>query len=395
MKTYLSLLLTMLLVAVGMQSRAQSAASTDYILGPDDVIEISVPSHSDFNHDKELNKTLPILPDGKINYSGTGAIQAAGKTPSALAADIKKALEKTRDNVVVVVVVREIHSRHARVLGAIKAAGSYDLKPNWRLDDLIAMAGGLTEKPTHINGQIVRGADKVILLDVARAVDLPNSDANVSLQPEDLVLLSPLDIHNQVNVMGHVTRPGAYDLEDHLTVMGLLSQAGGATDSASLSRAYVMRGSTQIPLNLVHGIIKGDLDATVMDFKFQAGDVLMIPENTARFAVVGEVTRPGSYIIPETEAPTVLKALGEAGGQLADSDVRKAAIIRTVGGKATVTPIDIDALLKKNQKDPSVTNVTLQADDVLYIPSRRRDRNIRWNDVLSPMSMLYYMGVLR
>src|SRR5205085_616407 len=113
----------------------------------------------------------------------------------------------------------------------------------------------------------------------------------------DLVVLNERDVHNQVSVLGHVNRPGSYDLEDNLTVMTLMSQAGGPMADAALSKAFVMRGTTKLALNLVPTLLKGQSDTDTARFQFQQGDVLMIPEITARFAVMGQVSHPGNYPI--------------------------------------------------------------------------------------------------
>jgi protein involved in polysaccharide export with SLBB domain len=389
MKRLLCLLAALVILAACTCLNAQPRSEVGYLLGPDDVIEIAVPSHSSFESEKDLNTILTILPDGKINYGGVGLFTAAGKTAPALADEIKTALEKTRDHVVVIVTVKEIHSRRVRIVGAVKAAGGFDLKPEWRLLDLVAVAGGLTVKPTHISGQIVRGADKLITVDMAKAVDQPNSDANVALQPGDLVLLKELDLHNQVSVLGQVAHPGAFDLEDNLTVMTLLSQAGGTTENAALSHAFVTRHDTQVHLNLVPTLLRGQSDPDVIGFRFQPGDVLVVPAITAHYTVLGQVNRPGPFPISETDVPTVLKALGQAGGQTPDSDLGKAELLRVIDGKLVTLPLHIDQMLRRTHQ---IADVTLQPEDVLYIPSRRRNRGLGWSDLLNPLSVLYYLN---
>lgn len=387
MKRLFTLMVSLLSLLLTGGLGAQEKATSDYVLGPEDVIEITVPSHSRFPNEKDLNKTLVILPDGKIHYSEGGVLTAAGKTPNALAAEIKTFLEKTRSNVVVVVSVKEIHSQRARILGAIKNAGSYDLKPGWHLLDMVASAGGLIAKPTHIFGHIVRNTTELLPLDVPQALNAPNGKANVLLEPGDLILLNERDIPNQVHVMGQVGRPGAFELKEDMTVVSLVSEAGSPTERSALSKAYILRGETRIPMNLLPILLQGKTDETVTKFKLEAGDVLFIPELTLRIGVMGQVNHPGFFPIPETEEPTILKALSIAGGQVPDADLRKAGILRTVNGKVTVLPINIEEMLTRGKL---ATNVALQSEDVLYIPSRKH--TFKWVDILNPITALYYLG---
>ncbi len=379
-----------LLLALSGLASAADRAHEDFVLGTDDVIEITVPSHSSFPNERDLNKTLIVLPDGKLHYGEVGAFTAAGKTPTALALEIKKALEKTRDNVVVVVSVKEVHSLRARILGAVKATGSYEVKPGWRLLDLVAMAGGLSGKPSHVSGQIVRGTSILIPIELSAAVNEPMGPANVPINAGDLVLLSEQDTHNQIHVLGQVAHPGAYDLQDDRTLVSLVSEAGSPTKDAAVSKAYVLRGGVKLPFNLLPILSEGKTDEEITNFRLQPGDVLFIPEITARFGVMGQVRNPGFYPISETEETTVLKALGQAGGQLSEGDLRRAGVIRTVDGKAVATPVNIEAMLKGGRL---AGNCVLQPNDVLYIPQRGRSFN--WATLLSPIQMLYYLGLGR
>ena len=336
-------------------------AST-YVLGADDVIEIIVRNHDD------LRQVITIRPDGKIAMPRVaGEIQAAGKTPTALAATIQKELSKSLNHVRVTVAVKEVHSQRARVVGtAIKSAGIYELKPNWRLMDLVAAGGGLSTKVVRVSGRIVRGRTNVIPLDMQQAFNNPNSSANVLLKTGDLVMLDALDISKQIHVGGAVNKPGPFDLEESLTPVSLLAEAGGAKGEAALSRAYVQRGSLRLPLNLRPTLDGGVANTSALAFKFRAGDVLVVPENQLRFGVQGKVARPNYYPYPEDRQSTsVLKTLALAGNALPDGDLRKAEIRRITDGKPVTIPINLDAISKGEAED-----VMLLADDVLFIPER-------------------------
>ena len=71
-------------------------ASKDYIIGPGDVLEISV-----WKEDA-LSKNITVLPDGKINYPLIGEVQAAGRTvaqrPAAICACGPERRAKTWDH---------------------------------------------------------------------------------------------------------------------------------------------------------------------------------------------------------------------------------------------------------------------------------------------------------
>lgn len=383
-KTLTRWLTCALLVLLAMGVQAQENAQ-DFSLGPEDIIEVFVLNHID------LNRTLTILPDGNISFPEVGEIKAAGKTPKQLAAQLKEGLEKTRNLVDVTVSVKELKSRKIRILGAVKTAGEVALKPNFRLMDAIALAGGLTAKPIRVSGKLIRDRSTIIPINIELAMAKPESDANPVLLREDLILLEELDITKQVSVLGQVAKPGTLDLTEGLTIVQALSQVGGWTDKAALGQSYVMRGSEKIPLNLVPTLLQNKTDESVANFQFKIGDVLMIPEATLRFGVLGQVMKPAYYPLPERQPITVVEALSIAGGPTEFGYMRKAGILRWVDGKQTTLPIDFDEILKKGKL---AKNVVVQDGDILYIPSRSR-REFGIQDVLSPIAQILSFGLLR
>jgi protein involved in polysaccharide export with SLBB domain len=340
---------------------ATARARSGLVLGADDVIEINVSNHPD------LNTTLTIRPDGRITLPRAGEVQAAGRTSQALAADIEKRLSRTLNNARVTVAIKEVHSRRVRVLGAVGTSGSYELKPNWRLMDLVAVAGGLKTRPTRVTGRIIRSRG-IIPLNLEQAVRRPQSAANPLLQSNDLIVLDERDIVKQINVIGKVSKPGAYDLTEDLSVIALLNDAGGPTEQAALKKAYVQRARTQIPLDLYSLLVERRNNAPAARFAFKMGDVLVVPENEARFSITGQVTKPGFYLLPEKqEEATALQSLATAGNPLPNADLRNATIVRTLNGHATSITVDLESQRKGQAPD----NTLLQPGDALFIPQRQ------------------------
>lgn len=382
-----ALLLGVLLAAGPLVCAQKVAEEPEYVLGPADVIDVTVNNHS------ELDKTLTVLPDGKIAFPSVGEMKAAGKTPRALAAEIQAELEKTRNNVAVSVTVKEQRPRRVRVIGAVKTPGSYDVRKGMdRLLDVVAAAGGLSAKPTRTLGRVIRGGDQVIQLDVPQAIANPESSANVPLQVDDLLLFDEVEGHNQVQVIGQVAKPGVFDLDVDTNAVSLLAQAGSPTEKAALAKSYVLRSAVQIPLNLRQLLVDGKAPDSVVHFKFQSGDVLFIPENDVKFAVMGQVAKPGYFPFPERGTVTVLDAINLASGQVPGGDssanLSHVSIIRMVNGKATMIHVNVDRILKKADL---AGNAQIQPEDIVYVPGRRS--RLTASDVLSPFSLLAVMGL--
>lgn len=364
---------------------AKSAVPAGYVIGVDDLLEVMVANHT------ALNERLTVLPDGKVSMAEAGDFQAAGKTAKQLAHDIEAVLLKTLNNCDVTVIVREVHSKKVKIVGAVRQAGSFDMRTNWRLMDLIALAGGLSSKPSRITGRILREDDKLTLipLDVARAAKDLNSDANVLLQPGDLVELDEPTTRDEVYVIGQVNRPGPLPLDEQSSLLSVISEAGNPLmERAALTKAYILRNGKQIPINLRPILAQGKADTTVTDFKLQSGDVIMIPEIENRYAVMGNINKPGYYPIPEKGPINVYEALNIAGGQTDRGDLGRAGIIHTKDGVTSVTKVNLNDLMKNPKKAASIT---MQPEDVLFIPPRH-SRGLVWQDVLAPFSIINLLG---
>ena len=118
---------------------AQSTpGSSGYKIGPLDVLEISVFKVP------ELTQSVQVADNGLINLPLVGDIQATGKTPSALEAELRKKLDGTYiKNPSVRVFVKEYNSARITVDGAVRSPGVFPLKGSPTLLAAISLAGGL------------------------------------------------------------------------------------------------------------------------------------------------------------------------------------------------------------------------------------------------------------
>jgi Periplasmic protein involved in polysaccharide export len=143
------------------EESAPVASSEQYILGSEDVIEISVWKEED------LSKVVLIRPDGKISLPLIGDIQAAGLTAEELKESIKKSLINYVDSPTVSVIVQQINSLKIFIQGEVARPGVLELRSNTTLLQAISLAGGFTEwaKKDKV-GVLRRYGDKVVRIPV-------------------------------------------------------------------------------------------------------------------------------------------------------------------------------------------------------------------------------------
>jgi len=380
-------LATALLVSTTLAGHALAdGQEPDYVLGPDDVIAIAVANHP------ELSMTMQIMPDGKIAFPEVGELRAAGKTPRDLAAELQAALEKQRNNVQVVVTVVTPKSLRVRVVGAVKAPGVYDYRRGMRALDLVALAGGLTARPARVRARILSTDGTVRELKVSDAIQKPESEANAALNVDDLLLLDESDpVANMAYVLGRVNKPGAYDLGDQgKPLLSVLAQAGNPTDDAALSKCTIIRGDTQIAVDLLPTLVAGKSDDPARDIILQPGDMVFVPRNEALISVMGSVARGGQFPLREDKPMTVMDALGLAGGPTQTANVWEVSVIRMQEGEPKVIRVNIDRITKRHD---FASNIAVQKGDIVFVPAKSQN-TFRVTDIVAPFTVLYYLSNL-
>jgi polysaccharide biosynthesis/export protein len=115
------------------------AATAEYQIGPEDVLDISVWKNP------ELSRKVPVRPDGKVSLPLVNDIQAAGLTPSELRQQLQTRLAEFVPTPEVAVIVSEVQSLRVSVVGAVKTPGRFMLKSPATVLECIALAQGLTE----------------------------------------------------------------------------------------------------------------------------------------------------------------------------------------------------------------------------------------------------------
>jgi polysaccharide export outer membrane protein len=157
-----------------------------YLLGPEDVIEVSVWKEPD------MTKQLVVQPDGKIFYPLIGEIRAAGKTIKQVQEEISKRLEKFVTDASVTVILLKTQYYKFYVTGKVNKPGEYMAGRPTSVLQAISMAGGLTPFASPRNIKIMRkvgGVDEVHLFnykDVSKGLHLSQ---DILLQPGDVVVV--------------------------------------------------------------------------------------------------------------------------------------------------------------------------------------------------------------
>jgi polysaccharide export outer membrane protein len=92
------------------------------------------------------------------------------------------------------------------------------------------------------------------------------------------------------------------------------------------------------------------------------GDTVVVPRAPVIY-VVGDVAKPGAYVMQYDSHMTVMQAVAFAGGDQPDAKRTKIKVIRKTEGVPHEIPVPFNAIEKGKAED-----LQLMADDVLYVP---------------------------
>lgn len=167
----------------------------------------------------------------------------------------------------------------------------------------------------------------------------------------------------RVYVLGSVVKPGVLASRSEITLLQALALAGGVTQGADLSLAYVARGKERLNVDFRKLIIEGDLSQNVL---LKPEDVVVLsanPRNTV--FIMGEVRTPGAIPLDRESNFTILKALARAGGFSQYAKPSGTIIIRQDATGKQIIPVDVEEVMENPEKEK---DVLLEPGDVVIVP---------------------------
>jgi polysaccharide biosynthesis/export protein len=280
---------------IALLAHASDVKQGDYLIGSGDLLGIEVFDVAELSRDVRVNETgyisLPLMPT-KIHAAGLNPMQLQDKLAELLQTN---GLVSTPQ---VTVSVKEQHSQPITVIGAVKNPMVIQALRKTTLLQALSQAGGVAEdagttvivtRPSpDLSDSIQLVADpaatpaapQTYTISLADVLESADASFNIPLIGGDVVSVPRAGI---IYVVGAVTRPGGFlmanDL-DRMTMLKMLSLAGGATTTAKLKNAVILRKNLttgnrdQVPVNMAK-----ILDMKAQDVPMQPNDILFVPDS--------------------------------------------------------------------------------------------------------------------
>ncbi|MCI0353863.1 MAG: polysaccharide biosynthesis/export family protein [Acidobacteria bacterium] len=165
---------------------AAGAASPDYLIGAQDVINVNVWK------EPELSMLVPVRPDGNISLPLIHDVRAQGQTPMQLAAHITARLKQYLAEPRVTVIVSQINSRRFYVLGEVARPGAFPLLPNMTVLQALSTAGGIRDFANPSKIYVLRtdnGAARKFPFNYKDVISGKRVEQDIELKPSDTVVV--------------------------------------------------------------------------------------------------------------------------------------------------------------------------------------------------------------
>jgi polysaccharide export outer membrane protein len=268
-----------LFLALGAALAAQQPASTEYRVGPKDLLEVTAMGVP------EINKlVVRVSEDGRVTLPLIGEVSVDNLTQSEVEKKLIKLLgEKYVIDPQVTVFILEYKSKRVSILGAVEKPGPYELLGRQTVMSVISQAGGMTRDAGNeiiVIRQLADGTSTSIRISIDDLFVKGEARLNIPLEPNDIVNI-PVDKVVLIYVFGQVKNPGALQVKRSSipTLLQAIAQAGGFSDRAGKGGIKIRRkdaAGRDVELSVnVKNILKGK----IKDVPLMENDTVYVPES--------------------------------------------------------------------------------------------------------------------
>ena len=252
-----------------------------YIIGPNDVLRVSVYSGGNLQQDFRLSDYTVQTDGGIVLPLLAKPVMVGGLSVAAAAATIRQALidAKQFDEATVDITMMQYHSSSLKVQGAVRTPGNIIMTAEkMNISDALNAAGGLQPSAgtqIRVKRAKARAVEPDVLVvdgwEVYSKDDLNDGKLiDVQLYDDDTI---DVPVAPKYFVNGFVTTPGEYQWEPNLTLEQALLKAGDVKPEGAKNRVSVRRLDPKTKEYRDVKLMKDKLSTPI-----EAGDVIYVPK---------------------------------------------------------------------------------------------------------------------
>ena len=351
------------LVCAMLLGAGSRAGAQEYTIGPGDVLKITVWGHDD------LSREYPVTLNGRVPFPLIGSVDAAGRTTTELATQLRDLLEKDYlVNPQVIVAVKEYLSKKVHVMGEAEKPGLFFLTGPTTLLEMLSRAGGISKnagkdlvlvraEQVTADGRKIGSGSSILRLDL-RKIQAGDVKENIVLEDGDMMFVPKAQAFF---VLGEVTKAGTFPLDKETSVLEGVTLAGGFSNSAAPSAVKLLRRGPDGKQDTIALDLSGAVPRD-KHFRLEDGDTVLVPKGNT-FFVFGEVKKPGAYQLDKDT--NVLEGITIAGGFTDKAAPGRTRVIRTTPTGQQTLNVNMNDVIRRGQRDKAIRIIE---NDVIVVP---------------------------
>ena len=344
-------------VAPSFEPNLKLATPVNYIVGPDDELQISVYGIQEYNGE------LLVSAEGFISIPNVGQVKVAGLTIEAVTQKLKTVMGNSvypylkSGGAKLSVTLSKIRTINVTIIGSNRPA-NYKLSSYTTVFNALYVSGGPSAFGSFREIELVRNNEVIRKIDIYRFLLHGDQTDNIGLRDNDVIRIPAYK--KRVELQGQVKRPGIFEVLPGESFSDILAFASGFTDTAyeASVKAY-QRNDKEKQLM--------DLSAENFNkYTPKSGDVFVVSKILNRFQnrvrITGAVFRPDVYEL--TKELRVADLIRKADGLREDAFTSRGQILRLEEDLTrSIVPFDVRKALNGSNAD----NVLLKREDEVLI----------------------------
>lgn len=346
-------------IAPSFEPNLKLATPLNYIIGPDDELQLNVFGVQEYTGD------LPVSAEGNINIPNIGQVKVAGLTIEAATQKLKSVMGNSfypylkNGGAKLTVTLNKIRSIKVTIIGA-NMPGNYTLSSLSTVFNALYLAGGPTAFGSFREIELVRNNKIERKIDLYRLLLQGDQSDNVGLKDNDIIRIPAYKA--RVELDGQVKRPGIFEILPGENFSKVLEFASGFTDTAYRASIKVYQLSDK------ERKVRDLLASEYVNYQPQSGDLFKVTKILNRFQnrvkINGAVFRPDVYEL--TNTLTVAELIRRADGLKEDAYTGRAQILRLQDDLSrSILSFDVRKALEGDR----LHNIVLRREDEVLISS--------------------------
>ena len=345
--------------ALSFEPNLKLATPVNYILGPDDQIQVSIYGV------QEYNGNLAISPEGSVTIPSVGEVKLAGLSIEAATQKLKTVMGNTAYSYLksggakIAVTLSKIRTINIVIIGSVKQ-GNFKVSSFSSVFNALYMAGGPSAFGSFREIELIRNNKLVQKIDLYKFLLNGDQTDNIGLKDNDVIRIPTYQ--SRIELQGQVKRPGIFEVLPGESISKIISYASGFTDTAYKASLKVFQRNEKERQVL-------DLAAAQFEsYQPKTGDVVVASKILNRFqnrvTIGGAIFRPDVYeLSPNLRIADLIR---RADGLKEDAFTGRAQIIRL---QEDLTRSILSFDVKKALAGDAANNLLLQREDEILISS--------------------------